>query len=105
MAGAPAATYKSQQAPFDFEAWASVNAAPKKAEGRIQFKKIDGGKAVVAHFYGPYEINYKGYDKLMDYIKEKGLTLTGTYYEVYVNDPTTVKDPYEIQTDIYQLVK
>jgi effector-binding domain-containing protein len=80
MAGAPAATYKSQQPPFDFEAWASVNAAPKKGEGRVQFKKIEGGKAVVAHFFGPYEINYKGYEKLMSYIKEKGLTATGTNY-------------------------
>lgn len=105
MIGAPAATYKSQQAPFDFEAWTIVNAAPKKAEGRIKFKKIDGGKAVVAHFFGPYEINYKGYEKLMSYIKEKGLTAIGNSYELYVNDPTTVKDPYEIQTDIYQLVK
>jgi len=105
MAGAPAATYKSQQAPFDFEAWASVNAAPKKVEGRIKFKKIEGGKAVVAHFFGPYEMNYKGFEKLMSYIKEKGLTPVGSSYEVYVNDPTTVKDPYEIQTDIYQVVK
>ena len=105
MTGAPAATYKSEKAPFDFEAWATVNAAPKKGEGRIKFKKIEGGKAVVAHFFGPYEINYKGYEKLMSYIKEKGLTPLGNSYEVYVNDPTTVKDPYEIQTDIYQLVK
>ena len=39
--------------------------------------------------------------KLMN---ENGLTAAGPVYEIYVNDPTTVKES-EIQTDIYYLIK
>ena len=101
--GAPIAWYKSNKAPFYFEAGLPVNKKPGKLPKGIYTKNIGGEKALVAHFYGPYSLTYMGYDALSDFIhsnKKKG----GTPYEMYITPPMGNDgkpiDPYKVQTDI-----
>ena len=103
MTGAPAAFYNGQQPPLEFYAAVPVNRKNivlKKADG-FSIREIRAGKVAVAHFFGPYELMPKGYDALKEWMKKNNKTNTGGPWEVYVTDPSTVKDPYLVQTDIY----
>jgi len=100
MAGAPCAWYNGNKAPFVFDIGVPANKAPAGTEGRIKIKEIAAGKAVVAHFYGPYNLTEKGYIAVEAWLKEHNKTATGAPYEVYLGDPGIEKDPYKILTDI-----
>jgi effector-binding domain-containing protein len=71
----------------------------------ISMKEVKGGKAVVVHFFGPYDMTGKGYEAGQNYIKEKNLVAGDAPYEVYIGDPGTEKDPYKVQTDIVFPIK
>ncbi len=103
-AGAPIAWYKSQKAPFFFEAGLPVDKKPAKLPKNVLFKKIGGDSAVIAHFYGPYEQTGQAYDALKDWLKSNKKRSTSPPYEIYVGDPLDKNnkpvDPYRVQTDI-----
>jgi len=105
MAGAPMASYNQQQAPFIFEAAVPFNIICPNPTGGVYNKEIKAGKAVVAHFFGPYELTVKGHAAIQAWLKKNHKTATGSSWEVYVTDPTTVKDPYLVQTDIYYTIQ
>ncbi|MFZ4057629.1 MAG: GyrI-like domain-containing protein [Ferruginibacter sp.] len=104
MTGAPMAWYKSQKAPFFFEAGCPVDKAPKKLTPGIYTKQIKKDSALVAHFYGPYELNAQAYDILGEMLKTRKRKLAGAPFEVYIEDPMDkdgkMKDPYKVLTDI-----
>jgi effector-binding domain-containing protein len=102
--GPPMAWYKTQKAPFFFEAAIPVNKKPAKLPKGIVFKKIPQTRVIVAHFYGPYEETVQAYQFLKDWLKENKKTPAAAPYEIYVDDPLdengNLKDPYKVQTDI-----
>lgn len=104
-AGMPLAWYHSQIEPYLIEAGIPVDKKPAKLSGRVKIKQVEEGTAVVVHFWGPYEMTAKAYPMIKKWLEQNNKTAAGAPYDVYVSDPTTVKDPYQIQTDIYQPFK
>lgn len=105
MVGAPMAWYSGDQFPLMFEAGVPVDKAPAGVEGRIKMRRTAAGPALVAHFWGPYELDPMGYKALADSLAKSGRKAAGLPYEVYVGDPGVEKDPYKVQTDIIQPVR
>jgi effector-binding domain-containing protein len=103
-AGAPMAWYKKQKAPFFFEAGMPVNKAGSKPVKGVQIRQMNGGKALIVHFFGPFEMLPQGYDAVKEWMKENKKTAAGPSYEIYITDPIDKNgkpvDPYKIQTDI-----
>ena len=108
-AGAPMAWYKKDKAPYFFEAGIPVNKKGNKSVPGVLIRDIAAGKAVIAHFYGPFELLPQGYDAIKEWIKEHKKTVIGAPYEIYITDPIDKNgkpvDPYKIQTDIIFPVK
>lgn len=104
ITGAPMAWYKSQKAPFFFEAGLPVDKKPAKLPAGVTIKQIGIDSVVVAHFYGPYDLTGQAYTALQDWIKDHKKRATQAPYEIYVDDPMDkdgkLKDPYKVQTDI-----
>ncbi len=102
--GPPLAWYKTQKAPFFFEAAIPVDKKPSKLTKTINFKRIAGGKVIVAHYFGPYEESVQAYQFLKEWIKENKKSVSAPSYEIYVTDPIgkdgKALDPYKVQTDI-----
>lgn len=102
--GAPVAWYKTQKAPFFFEAGIPVDRKPNKLPRGINYKRVSSGNVMIAHFYGPYEETVQAYQLLKEIIKDRKKTMAGAPYEIYIDDPIgkdgVVKDPYKVQTNI-----
>ncbi len=109
MAGAPMAWYKTQKAPYFFEAGVPVNKKPARSVPGVQVRELNNGKVVLAHFYGPYELLSQGYDAIKEFMKENKKISAGAPYEIYIIDPVDKKgkplDPYKVQTDIIFPIK
>lgn len=99
------AFYYSYQPPITMDIGIEVGLIPANLPGRIYEKKIQGGKACIAHFQGPYNQVEIAYNAIANKLKEENKEASGQPFEVYLNSPATVKDPYELRTDIYQLYK
>ena len=76
-----------------------------KLVGKINNYSIDGGKVVVADYYGPYEGSNVAHEAIDAYMEDKGLEFRGPVWEQYVTDPTTVADPSEVLTKVFYGVK
>lgn len=102
--GSRMAWFKSSSEPFYFEAGIPVNKVPAKLPKKVYIKNIGGDSAVIAHFYGPYELTYEGYGALKDWMKENKKKASGAPYEVYVGEMIDSSgkavDPYKVQTNI-----
>lgn len=78
------------------------NAIPD-AEGMTK-SMIPAGQIVKISKFGPYgNGDMEAHTKIAKYMQENKLIPAGPVWELYVNDPTTVK-PADVQTDIYYLV-
>jgi hypothetical protein len=104
MTGAPMAWYKSDKAPYFFEAGVPVSKAPTKLPAGIFVKEMGIDSVVVAHFFGPYNLLSQGYTAIRERMKDAKQAASGAPYEIYVDDPVDstgkMKDPYKVQTDI-----
>lgn len=104
ITGPPMAWYRSQKAPFFFEAGLPIDKKPKKMLYGAYLKSIGTDSTIVAHFYGPYNLTNAAYPVLQDWIKDHRKKIIHPPYEVYIDDPTDkngkLKDPYKVQTDI-----
>ena len=104
MTGAPMAWYTKQKPPYFFEAGVPVNKAGTKPVAGVAVREMAAGKAIIAHFYGPFNLLPQGYDAVKEYIKDKKLSTNGMAYEVHLTDPIDKNgkpvDPYKVQTDI-----
>ncbi|RTL59229.1 MAG: hypothetical protein EKK37_13100 [Sphingobacteriales bacterium] len=105
MMGAPMAFYSGPDYPMQIEAAVPVDKLPPATQGSINTKQLLESKAVVIHFWGPYELLPKAYDKIKEWMKANNKESNGASYEVYIGDPGAEKDPYKVQTDIYQPIK
>jgi effector-binding domain-containing protein len=103
MAGPPMAWYHTEQPPYIMEAGIQVDKKPANVQSPIEVKEIGQAKAVVVHFWGPYELTPKGYDKIREWLKKNNKKAVGAPFDRYMTDPTTVSDPYQVQTDIIQI--
>lgn len=104
MDGAPMAWYKSEKAPFFFEAGVPVSKRPAKLSNGAYIKEIATDSAVVAHFYGPYSLLSQGYDAIKERMKDGKKKSSAAPYEIYIGDPMdkdgNMIDPYKVRTDI-----
>ncbi len=102
--GPPMAWYKSQQAPFFFEAGFPVDKKPAKLPAGIILKQIGTDSVVIAHFYGPYDLTSQAYAVLQEWMKDRKKKQLQPPYEIYVDAPLEkngqLKDPYKVQTDV-----
>jgi effector-binding domain-containing protein len=97
------AWYHTDKEPYILEAGIPVDKKPTATHPSITVKEIGPAKAVVVHFWGPYELTPQGYEKVRDWLKKNNKKAMGSPYDVYLTDPTTVNDPYKVQTDIIQI--
>jgi effector-binding domain-containing protein len=102
MVGIPMAWYYTVNDPFILEAAIVVDKVPTNTTGRIHYRKVPGENAVVAHYFGPYESSSIAYEKINAFVKTNQLKAKGVPYEVYVDDPSTKKSMFDVQTDIVQ---
>lgn len=66
---------------------------------------VEAGKVAVAIHYGPYEEVGPTWEMIGKYIEDNGIEQRGFPYEQYMNDPSTLSDPSEIQTAVVHLIK
>lgn len=104
MPGKVMAFYYSSQLPFVFDAAVEVDRLPVELTGNIKAREIKGGDAIVVHYQGAYEGIGTAYAAIASWLKENNKKAVEAPFEVYLNDPVTVKDPNELRTDVYQLV-
>lgn len=105
VTGAKMAWYRSSTKPFFFEAGFPVDKAPAgKLPKKVVVKNLPADSAVVAHFFGPYDLTYQAYEALTEWLKDRKKKRSGAAYEIYVGSTTDEKgkqvDPYRVQTDI-----
>jgi effector-binding domain-containing protein len=105
-AGAPFAVYYS----FDpngntvFEAGIPI-AEPVEGNESIIYKEFPVMKVVSTLYTGAYEKMMPVYEGLQKYMQENKLESSGASWEVYLTDPSVVKDPGENKTLIYFPIK
>ncbi len=105
ITGPPMAWYKTQKAPFFFEAGMPIEKkAVKKLPKGAFIKHINKDSAVVAHYFGPYEETSQAYGVLKEWLNDHHKKQTSAPYEIYIGDPLDKEgkpvDPYKVQTDI-----
>lgn len=107
--GAPIAWFITESAPFYFETGLEVNKKPVNVPKPFKLRVIEPGKAIIAHYYGPYSNTIMAYEVLNDWLKNNNKHKIAGPYEVYVDSPFDdkgkAKDPYKVQTDIICLYK
>lgn len=98
------AWYKSSSPPFYFEAGIPVNKKPAKLPKKVFVKNVGGDSAVIAHYYGPYDLTFYAYEALREWMKDNKKKSAGAPYEVYVTEPYDTEgnfiDPFKVRTDI-----
>jgi len=103
-AGRVMAFYLDYEDPVTLEAGVEVDKIPGYLNGRIESKFVAGGEAVLAHYTGPYEEMETPYNEIKKWLKENNREARELPFEVYLNDPSQVKDKYELKTDVYQFL-
>jgi len=96
------AWYYSVEPPWRMDIAVETEKVPSELRGRVKFRMEKGGEVLIAHMQGPYSELRQAYIQIENWLKQNGRVARGNPFEVYLNDPFTVKGPSEIQTDIYQ---
>ena len=96
------AWYGSVEPPWIMNVAVEVNKIPEAASGRIHSKLQPGGEVLIAHILGPYNQVGQAYIAIGKWMNENHRQAKSAPFEVYINDPASVNDPSEIQTDVYQ---
>jgi effector-binding domain-containing protein len=96
------AWYYSTQPPWAMDVAVQTISIPEQLSGRIQSRIQKGGEVLIAHMWGPYNKVSQAYSKIESWLKENNRKAKGNPFEVYLNDPASVKSESEIRTDIYQ---
>lgn len=99
------AFYDNYNDPVSIEAAVEVDTIPGHLPGRILTRIVEGGKAAVIHYTGPYDAMEESYNALARWLKKNNKQPKGMPFEVYLNNPGMVKDSSELRTDIYQLLQ
>ncbi|MEO0404543.1 MAG: GyrI-like domain-containing protein, partial [Bacteroidota bacterium] len=105
MAGAPMCViHNYEDGVMDVE-FAIPEADSIGVEDGLTMAMIPGGKTMQKSHFGSYESTATTWQSMADYIEANKVEMTYSPYEVYVNDPTEVADPSEIETLIVFPVK
>ena len=101
--GQPMAWFLTKKAPYFFEAGIPVNIRPAKLPAGVKIKLLGADSAVIAHFYGPYDLLHMGYEALDEWLSDHKKRRLSIPFEIYITDPVDKKgkalDPYKVQTD------
>lgn len=73
-------------------------------EGRVKVRMIKGGKVLKSVHYGDYAQSASSHDNIAKYADLKALSIIGSPWEIYTNDPAEV-DSASVETHIYYPVK
>jgi effector-binding domain-containing protein/uncharacterized protein YndB with AHSA1/START domain len=76
-----------------------------KASGDLKVIELNGGNAVKADYYGPYEGSGAAHDAIDKWMKANGKIAAGAPWEVYVTDPSAEKDTTKWLTEVIYPVK
>ena len=96
------AWYYAMRPPWPVDVAVETDKKPEATTGRIHSRTQPGGEVIIAHMWGPYDQVSEAYIEIQNWLKENNRKAKGNPFEVYINNPDMVKDPSEIQTDIYQ---
>ena len=96
------AWYYSVQPPWIMDIGVETDKLPSELKGRVKSRIEKGGEVLIAHMQGPYTQLGEAYNQIESWLKQNNRMARGNPFEIYLNDPSTVKDPSEIKTDIYQ---
>lgn len=99
------ASYHTFQPPFIMDIAVEVNKFPAQVTGRIKVNKVAGGRAIVVRYKGPYDKIGMAYEAIASWLKDHQKKPKRPPFEVYLDDPATVKDPFELRTDVYQFIE
>ena len=104
VTGPKIAWYRTSSPPFYFEAGIPVNKRPSKLPKKVYIKNLNGGDAVIAHFYGPYGLTFYAYEVLKEWMKANSKQQSSPPYESYVGESYDKDgnpiDPYKVRSDI-----
>jgi effector-binding domain-containing protein len=73
--------------------------------GEILFKEYPPMKVLKTTYVGEYEKMAPVYEKITQYIKDQKLESLNICWEVYLTDPSTLKNPADNKTLIYFTIK
>ena len=96
------AWYYSCEPPWIMDIGVETDKLPSELNGRVKSKIEKGGEVLIAHMRGPYTQLGEGYVQIENWLKQNNRMARCNPFEIYLNDPFTVIDPSEIQTDICQ---
>ncbi len=99
------AKYHTYQPPWIMDIAVDVNEIPAVLSGRIRSEVQAGGHVLVAHMWGPYNEVGQAYRAIANWRSKNNLKARGAPFEVYLNDPSAVKDPSQIRTDVYMPIE
>jgi len=99
------AWHDATQAPWPMEVAVETDRLPVGSPGRIRSRIEPGGAMVVAHVTGPYDQVGQAYERIESWLRENSRKKRGRAYEVYVNDPSSVRSPAELRTDVCQPIE
>lgn len=100
--GAPFAVYYSYNPKGNtvFEAGFPITSKINCSDS-ISYKEFPAMKVVTCLYQGAYENMAPVYTQLQEYITKNKLKSTGVSWEVYLTDPSQIKNPNDNQTIIY----
>ena len=96
------AWYYAMQPPWPVDIAVETDKIPAELKGRIQSRIQPGSEVIIAHMQGPYNKVEEAYIQIFNWMKRNNRKAKGAPFEVYLNDPVSVKSPMEIRTDVYQ---
>jgi effector-binding domain-containing protein len=99
------AFYYTYFAPFVVEAAVEVDSIPPVMDSLLNARVLEGGEVLIVHYKGPYEKAAFAYHALDNWLKDNHKKARGMPFEVYLNDPITIKDKNKLLTDIYQFIQ
>jgi effector-binding domain-containing protein len=75
-------------------------AADVPAEDGFEVHEMEGGRAATALHVGPYDELGIAWEELRKWFAAQGHKTAGQPYDVYLNDPSEVDDPAQLQTEL-----
>lgn len=99
------AFYYTYDMPFIVEAAIEVDSLPPAPDSTIGIREMPGGKVLIAHYKGPYEKAAMAYHAIYKWLEDNHRSAREIPFEVYLNDPITIRNKNDLRTDIYQFIK
>jgi effector-binding domain-containing protein len=99
------AFYYTYDMPFIVEAAIEVDSLPPVLDSAIGTRMLPGGEVLIAHYKGPYEKAAMAYHAMEKWLTDNHKAAREIPFEVYLNDPITIRNKNDLRTDIYQFIK